>query len=200
MCCALSLLSISLASAGNVCCAKPNHAFFRCQHLVAIFFRARRRRGRLAFAVRAARGAAMRCCIRGRSVRVASKPLFFRHFFSAARACRRVRGFTGCIRGTRHGCRGTPEPARKYFSGRGGFPARAGPIARICANATTRGATASSASASPVQRAARARTWSADATTTTAGPVRKPRGAAMMRCIIALAVAMATAADAGNNC
>jgi hypothetical protein len=28
----------SLSSAGNVCWAKPNHGFFRCQHFVAIIF------------------------------------------------------------------------------------------------------------------------------------------------------------------
>lgn len=38
MCCALSWLSISLASAGNLCWAKPNHGFFSCQQPAPIFF------------------------------------------------------------------------------------------------------------------------------------------------------------------
>lgn len=38
--------SYSLASAGNVCWAKPNHAFSYCQQLGRIFFRPRRRPGR----------------------------------------------------------------------------------------------------------------------------------------------------------
>ena len=42
-CCRLSRCACSLASAGNVCWAKPNHGFFHCQQPVAIFFRARRR-------------------------------------------------------------------------------------------------------------------------------------------------------------
>ncbi len=36
--CSLSGLLDSLSSAGHVCWAKPNHAFFRCQHFVAIIF------------------------------------------------------------------------------------------------------------------------------------------------------------------
>ena len=39
----LSRRACSLASAGNVCWAKPNHGFFHCQQPVAIFFRACRR-------------------------------------------------------------------------------------------------------------------------------------------------------------
>ena len=39
MCCVLSCCSYSLASAGNVCWAKPNHGFFSCQQPGAIFFR-----------------------------------------------------------------------------------------------------------------------------------------------------------------
>ena len=42
-CCRLSRCACSLASAGNVCWAKPNHGFFHCQQPVAIFFRACRR-------------------------------------------------------------------------------------------------------------------------------------------------------------
>lgn len=42
-CCRLSRCACSLASAGNVCWAKPNHGFFHCQQPVAIFFHARRR-------------------------------------------------------------------------------------------------------------------------------------------------------------
>ena len=38
-CCRLSRCACSLASAGNVCWAKPNHGFFNCQHPVAIIFR-----------------------------------------------------------------------------------------------------------------------------------------------------------------
>ena len=37
-CCRLSRCACSLASAGNVCWAKPNHGFFHCQQPVAIFF------------------------------------------------------------------------------------------------------------------------------------------------------------------
>ena len=52
LCCALSRLLISLASAGCVCWAKPNHGFFHCQQPDAIFFPPRpgwirRRRHRL---------------------------------------------------------------------------------------------------------------------------------------------------------
>ncbi len=39
-CCRLSRCACSLASAGNVCWAKPNHGFFHCQQPVAIFFHA----------------------------------------------------------------------------------------------------------------------------------------------------------------
>ena len=40
VCCGrLSRFVLSLASAGNVCWAKPNHGFFNCQHPVAIIFR-----------------------------------------------------------------------------------------------------------------------------------------------------------------
>ena len=46
-CCRLSRCACSLASAGNVCWAKPNHGFFHCQQPVAIFFRARRRHVRV---------------------------------------------------------------------------------------------------------------------------------------------------------
>ena len=42
--CWLSRRVCSLASAGNVCWAKPNHGFFECQQLRAKFFAARRRR------------------------------------------------------------------------------------------------------------------------------------------------------------
>ena len=42
-CCRLSRCACSLASAGNVCWAKPNHGFFHCQQPVAIFFRDCRR-------------------------------------------------------------------------------------------------------------------------------------------------------------
>jgi hypothetical protein len=42
-CRSLSRCACSLASAGNVCWAKPNHGFFHCQQPVAIFFRARHR-------------------------------------------------------------------------------------------------------------------------------------------------------------
>ena len=42
-CCRLSRCACSLASAGNVCWAKPNHGFFHCQQPVAIFFDARTR-------------------------------------------------------------------------------------------------------------------------------------------------------------
>ena len=42
-CCRLSRCACSLASAGNVCWAKPNHGFFHCQQPVAIFLRACRR-------------------------------------------------------------------------------------------------------------------------------------------------------------
>ena len=38
-CFRLSRCAHSLASAGNVCWAKPNHGFFHCQQPVAIFFR-----------------------------------------------------------------------------------------------------------------------------------------------------------------
>ena len=45
-CCRLSRCACSLASAGNVCWAKPNHGFFHCQQPVAIFFHACRRHAR----------------------------------------------------------------------------------------------------------------------------------------------------------
>jgi hypothetical protein len=32
----------SLSSAGHVCCAKPNHGFFQCQHFRRIIFKAPR--------------------------------------------------------------------------------------------------------------------------------------------------------------
>ena len=38
-CCRLSRCIRSLASAGNVCWAKPNHGFFNCQQPVANYFR-----------------------------------------------------------------------------------------------------------------------------------------------------------------
>lgn len=38
MCCVLSCCSYSLASAGNVCWAKPNHGFFHCQQPRVVFF------------------------------------------------------------------------------------------------------------------------------------------------------------------
>lgn len=41
----LSRLVCSLASAGNVCLAKPNHGFFECQQPDAKFFRMRRHQG-----------------------------------------------------------------------------------------------------------------------------------------------------------
>lgn len=41
MCCRLSRCVCSLSSAGSVCWAKPNHAFFNCQQPDAVFFRAR---------------------------------------------------------------------------------------------------------------------------------------------------------------
>lgn len=40
-CCRLSRCVCSLSSAGGVCWAKPNHAFFNCQQPVDVFFRAR---------------------------------------------------------------------------------------------------------------------------------------------------------------
>lgn len=46
MCCVLSCCSYSLASAGNVCWAKPNHGFFHCQQPRAVFFRPRTARCR----------------------------------------------------------------------------------------------------------------------------------------------------------
>lgn len=39
--CRLSRFVCSLSSAGNVCWAKPNHAFFNCQQLDDVFLRAR---------------------------------------------------------------------------------------------------------------------------------------------------------------
>lgn len=42
--CRLLRFVCSLASAGNVCLAKPNHAFFNCQHSCRIFFGVARRR------------------------------------------------------------------------------------------------------------------------------------------------------------
>ena len=44
LCCVLSCCSYSLASAGNVCWAKPNHGFFSCQQPGATFFGGRLRR------------------------------------------------------------------------------------------------------------------------------------------------------------
>ena len=41
MCCRLSRCVCSLSSAGNVCWAKPNHAFFNCQQPVDVFFQSR---------------------------------------------------------------------------------------------------------------------------------------------------------------
>ena len=57
MCFRLLRFVCSLASAGNVCLAKPNHAFFNCQQAGTFFFRGRRPARRL---VRASRQPARR--------------------------------------------------------------------------------------------------------------------------------------------
>ena len=78
LCCVLSCCSYSLASAGNVCWAKPNHGFFSCQQPGATFFRRRRRRRRAESPRRVA--AAQACASRAqRSMRnaCAKTPGFF---------------------------------------------------------------------------------------------------------------------------
>lgn len=55
MCCVLSRWVFSLSSAGNVCWAKPNHAFYDCQQPGRFFFGAASRERRAELAARALR-------------------------------------------------------------------------------------------------------------------------------------------------
>ena len=87
MCCALSRLLISLASAGCVCWAKPNHGFFHCQQPDAIFFPSRpgaipRRRRRS----HSANGRRTRLDS-GAILSIIKKRRVFKHSFCIASAC-----------------------------------------------------------------------------------------------------------------
>jgi len=95
LCCVLSCCSYSLASAGNVCWAKPNHGFFSCQQPGATFFRRARRR-RAAASPR--RGVTKQACTT-RAQRIARNacaktPVFFAVL--CLRSCVRMRGDERC--------------------------------------------------------------------------------------------------------
>lgn len=139
MCRELSRCLYSLSSAGDVCWAKPNHAFSDCQQLRSFFF-PRRRRGVAAVGVR--RGAsndpdtgsedhALHSCI--------SQMALFKGFakctFVGAR--RRHGNRIGTRRVRRRSFRGR-EDARKKISGQAPVSRRTSPIARKCANPTSR--------------------------------------------------------------
>lgn len=119
-CCRLSRCACSLASAGNVCWAKPNHGFFHCQQPVAIFFRDCRRSVRIHACRSASRAscarigckrnddASMRCM--QAVARLAACTHAMRHALERCRSMRATRMCTQRENARRGNSGGNPQP------------------------------------------------------------------------------------------